>query len=42
LYGRVGGFDKLPGAHMIGSIMHQALADSNAAQMLSAACHLIG
>jgi hypothetical protein len=42
LYGRVGGFDKLPGAHMIGSIMHQALADSNTAQMLSAACHLIG
>ena len=42
LYGRVGGFDKLPGAHTIGRIMHQALANSNVAQMLSAACHLIG
>jgi Protein of unknown function (DUF2877) len=42
LYGRVGGFDKLPGAQAIGSVMHQALANSDAAPMLGAACHLIG
>jgi len=42
LYGRVGGFDKLPGAQTIGGTMHQALADGNAAQMLEATRYLIG
>jgi hypothetical protein len=42
LYGRVGGFDQLPDAQTIGSIMHKALARRDAAHMLEATRHLIG
>jgi hypothetical protein len=42
LYGRVGGFDRLPGVQTIASTMYQALADGNAAGLLEAAHQLIG
>jgi Protein of unknown function (DUF2877) len=42
LYGRVSGFDRLPGAQTIGGTVRRALADGHAAQLLEATRHLIG
>jgi hypothetical protein len=42
LYGRVGGFDRLPGVQTIGRTMRRALADRNAARLSETAHQLIG